>query len=79
MPLKNTNQLKEILNIISKFLSCAFLVAARKLKNRDIRVIVTNKDYITKNKESFQHQIDAKILCKDHLVEVLAVLHSLAI
>jgi hypothetical protein len=52
MPLKNINQLKEILNIISKFLSCASLVAARKLKSGDIRVTVTNKDYITKNKNS---------------------------
>ena len=52
MPLKNTNQLKKILNIISRFLSCTSLVAARKLKNRDIKVIVTNKDYIIKNKES---------------------------
>ena len=49
---KNANQLKEILNIINKFLSCASLVAARKLKNRDIKVIITNKDYIIKNKES---------------------------
>ena len=52
MPLRNANQPKEILNIISKFLSYASLVAARKLKSRDIRVIVINKDYITKNKES---------------------------
>jgi hypothetical protein len=53
MPFKNTNQLKEILNIISKFLSCASPVTARKLRSGDIRVIVTNKDYITKNKKSF--------------------------
>jgi hypothetical protein len=52
IPLRNTNQLKEILNIISKFLSYTSLVAARKLKSRDIRVIITNKDYITKNRES---------------------------
>ena len=52
MPFKNTNQLKEILNIISKFLSRASLVAAKKLKSGDIRVTVTNKDYIIKNKES---------------------------
>ena len=52
MLFKNTNQLKEILNIISKFLSCTSLVAARKLKSRDIIVTVTNKDYIIKNKES---------------------------
>ena len=52
MPLKNINQLKEIFNIISKFLSCASLVVARKLKSRDIKVIITNKDYIIKNKES---------------------------
>ena len=50
---KNTNQLKEIFNIISKFLSCVSLVTARKLRSGDIRVIVINKDYITKNKESF--------------------------
>ena len=53
MSFKNANQLKEILNIISKFLSCASLVAARKLRSGDIRVIVTNNDYITKNKEFF--------------------------
>ena len=53
MPLKNTNQPKKILNIISKFLSYASLVAARKLKNGDIKVTVTNKNYIIKNKESF--------------------------
>ena len=52
MPLKNANQLKKILNIISKFLSYASPVTARKLRSGDIRVIVTNKDYITKNKES---------------------------
>ena len=52
MSFKNANQLKEILNIISKFLSCASLVAARKLKNGDIKVTVTNKDYIIKNKKS---------------------------
>ena len=52
MPFKNVNQLKEILNIISKFLSYASPVVARKLRSRDIRVIVTNKDYITKNKKS---------------------------
>ena len=52
MPFKNTNQLKKILNIISKFLSYASPVAARKLKSRDIRVTITNKDYIIKNKES---------------------------
>ena len=52
MPFKNTNQLKEILNIISKFLSYASLVIVRKLRSRDIRVIVTNKDYIIKNKEA---------------------------
>jgi hypothetical protein len=52
MPFRNINQLKKILNIISKFLSCASLVTAKKLKNRDIRVTVTNKDYIIKNKES---------------------------
>ena len=52
MPLRNANQPKEILNIISKFLSCASPVAARKLKSRDIKVTVTNKDYITKNKKS---------------------------
>ena len=53
MLFKNINQPKEILNIISKFLSYASLVVARKLKSRDIRVTVTNKDYIIKNKESF--------------------------
>ena len=52
MPLKNTNQLKEILNIINKFLSCTSPVAARKLRSGDIKVIITNKDYIIKNKES---------------------------
>ena len=52
MPFKNTNQLKEIFNIISKFLSYISLVIARKLKNRDIKVIIINKDYITKNKKS---------------------------
>ena len=52
MSFRNINQLKEILNIISKFLSYASLVAARKLRSRDIKVIVTNKDYIIKNKES---------------------------
>jgi hypothetical protein len=52
MPLRNTNQLKEIFNIISKFLSYTSPVTARKLKSRDIRVIVTNKDYITKNRKS---------------------------
>ena len=52
MPLRNANQLKEILNIISKFLSRISPVAARKMRNGDIRVTVTNKDYITKNKES---------------------------
>ena len=52
MPLKNTNQLKKILNIISKFLSCTSLVTARKLKTKNIKVIVTNKDYIIKNKKS---------------------------
>ena len=52
MLFKNINQLKKILNIISKFLSCASPVAARKLRSGDIRVTVTNKDYIIKNKES---------------------------
>ena len=52
MLFKNINQLKEILNIISKFLSYVSLVIARKLKSRNIRVIVTNKNYIIKNKES---------------------------
>src|SRR5271170_3945062 len=54
--LRNANQPKEILNIISKFLNRASPVTARKLRSRDIRVTVTNKDYITKNKESLQHQ-----------------------
>ena len=53
MLLKNANQLNFFFNIISKFLSCTSLVAARKLKSKDIRVIVTNKDYIIKNKKSF--------------------------
>ena len=52
MPLRNANQPKEILNIISKFLSRASLVAARKLRSGNIRVTVTNKDYIVKNKKS---------------------------
>ena len=52
MLFKNANQLKEIFNIISKFLSCASLVAARKLRSGDIKVTVINKDYIIKNKES---------------------------
>ena len=52
MPFKNANQLNFFFNIISKFLSCASLVAARKLRSKDIKVTVTNKDYITKNKES---------------------------
>ena len=52
MPFKNANQPKEIFNIISKFLNCASLVAARKLKSKDIRITVINKDYITKNKKS---------------------------
>ena len=52
MPFRNINQLKEILNIISKFLSYTSLVTARKLKSKDIKVTVTNKDYIIKNKES---------------------------
>ena len=50
--LRNANQPKEILNIISRFLSRTSLVTARKLKSGDIRVTVINKDYITKNKES---------------------------
>ena len=53
MPLRNTNQLKKILNIISKFLSYASLVIAKKLRSKDIKIIITNKDYIIKNKESF--------------------------
>jgi hypothetical protein len=53
MPFRNTNQLKEILNIISKFLSYTSLVTAKKLKSGDIKVIITNKNYITKNRESF--------------------------
>ena len=52
MPFKNFNQLKENFNIISKFLSYTSLVAARKLKNEDIKITVINKDYIIKNKES---------------------------
>ena len=52
IPFKNTNQLKEILNIISKFLSYISLVTAKKLRSGDIKVTVTNKDYIIKNKES---------------------------
>ena len=52
IPLKNANQLKEIFNIISKFLSRASPVVARKLRSRDIKITVTNKDYITKNKKS---------------------------
>ena len=52
MLFRNANQLKEILNIISKFLSCASLIVTRKLKSGDIRVTITNKDYIIKNKES---------------------------
>ena len=79
MPLRNANQPKEILNIISKFLNRASPVAARKMRSGDIRVTVTNKDYIIKNKESLQHQIDIKILYKDHLVKVLAVPQSLAV
>ena len=55
IPLRNTNQLKENFNIISKFLSYASPVTARKLRSGDIRVTVTNKDYITKNKESLQY------------------------
>ncbi len=50
--LRNANYLKEILNIISKFISRASLVTARKIRSRDIRVIVINKGYIIKNKES---------------------------
>ena len=52
MPLRNANQLKEIFNIISKFLSYASLVTARKLRSKNIKVTVTNKDYIIKNKKS---------------------------
>ena len=52
MSLRNTNQLKEILNIISKFFSYASPITARKLRSGDIKVTVTNKDYIIKNKES---------------------------
>ena len=52
MLFRNTNQLKEILNIISKFLSYTSPVVARKLRSGDIRVTVTNKYYIIKNKES---------------------------
>ena len=53
MPFSNINQLKEILNIINKFFSYTSLVIAKKLKNKDIKITVTNKDYIIKNKESF--------------------------
>ena len=53
MSLKNTNQLKKNFNIISKFLSYTSPVAARKLRSGDIKVTVTNKDYITKNKKFF--------------------------
>ena len=53
MPFKNANQLKEIFNIISKFLSYTSLVAARKLRSKDIKVTITNKDYIIKNKKFF--------------------------
>jgi hypothetical protein len=52
MSFKNTNQPKENFNIISKFFSYASLVTARKLKSGDIKIIITNKDYIIKNKES---------------------------
>jgi hypothetical protein len=55
MLFRNANQPKEILNIINKSLNSTSLVAARKLKSRDIRVIVTNKDYITKNRKSLQY------------------------
>ena len=79
MPLRNATQPKEILNIISKFLNRASPVAARKMRSGDIRVTVTNKDYVTKNKESLQHQMDAKILREDYPVEVLAVPRSLAV
>ena len=51
MPFKNANQLKKILNIISKFFSHISLIAARKLRSENIKVMVTNKDYIIKNKE----------------------------
>ena len=53
MPFKNINQPKKILNIISKFLNYTSLVAARKLKSGNIKILITNKDYITKNKKSF--------------------------
>ena len=55
MLFRNANQLKFFFNIINKFLSRTFPVTARKLRSRDIRVTVTNKDYIIKNKESLQH------------------------
>ena len=52
MPFKNTNQLNFFFNIINKFLSYTSLVTARKLRSKDIKVTVTNKDYIIKNKKS---------------------------
>ena len=77
--LRNAKNPKEILSIISKPLNYASPVAARKMRSGDIRVTVTNKGYVTKNRESIQHQIDAKILREDYPVEVLAVPRSLAI
>ena len=52
MLFKNTNQPNFFFNIISKFLSYAFLVVAKKLKSRNIKVTVINKNYIIKNIES---------------------------
>lgn len=77
--LRNASQPKDILNIVNKFLNRASPVAARKMRSGDIRVTVTNKEYITKNKESLQHQMDATILREDHPVEVLAVPRTLAV
>ena len=49
------------------------------MRSGDIRITVTNKNYITKNKESLQHQLDVKILREDYPVEVLAVPRSLTV
>ena len=49
------------------------------MRSGDIRVTVTNKNYVTKNKESLQHQMGIKILREDYPVEVLAVPRSLVV
>ena len=77
--LRNAKSPAEILEILGENMERTVPLAAKKLQSGDIRLVVQNKDFLLRNRESIQAKVQATLLRQSFPLEVCGVPLSLGV